>query len=132
MLGAVVEHPQYGRGQIVALYRNGTEWMVRFESGLRFRRPRREFVGQQEVTLAPAAPLPLPDVAPMPRSQFDARQLLEALRVGVAPAQHIEELTIGLQGGARQPRSRPESGASKWRSRSGRSGGLWFRQEPHR
>lgn len=97
MLGAVVEHPQYGRGQIVALYRNGTEWMVRFESGLRFRRPRREFVGQQEVTLAPAAPLPLPDVAPMPRSQFDARQLLEALRVGVAPAQHIEELTIGLQ-----------------------------------
>ena len=97
VLGKVVEHPQFGRGQIVALYRNGTEWMVRFESGLRFRRPRREFVGQQEVQLAPAAPLPLPNVPPMTRTQFDARQLLEALRVGVAPVQYIEELTIGLE-----------------------------------
>ena len=33
----------------------------------------------------------------MPPSQFQARQLLEALRVGVAPAQHIKELTIGLE-----------------------------------
>ena len=97
MLGEKVEHPQYGPGQIVSLYRNGTEWTVRFESGLRFRRPRSEFVGQQGILLAPAAPLPLPNVPPMSRTQFDARQLLEALRVGVAPAQHIEELTIGLK-----------------------------------
>ncbi len=39
-LGDRVEHPRYGGGQIVALYRNGEEWMVRFDSGLRFRRDR--------------------------------------------------------------------------------------------
>ncbi|NOZ50934.1 MAG: hypothetical protein GXP37_12965 [Chloroflexi bacterium] len=95
IIGEMVEHPQYGRGQIVAMYRNGAEWMVRFQSGLRFRRPRREFRGQEEVTLRPA-PLPLPTTPPMSPDQFQARQLLEALRVGIAPAQHIQELTIGL------------------------------------
>lgn len=96
MIGEVVEHPQYGRGQVVTLFRNGTEWMVRFESGLRFRRPRHEFNGQSAHGLAPAAPLPLPATPPMSRSQFEARQLLEALRVGIAPVQHLQELTIGL------------------------------------
>ncbi len=33
----------------------------------------------------------------MAPSQYQARQLLEALRVGIAPAQHIKELTIGLE-----------------------------------
>ncbi|MDQ3248426.1 MAG: ATP-binding protein [Chloroflexota bacterium] len=95
MIGEIVEHPVYGRGQLLALYRNGMEWMVRFETGLRFRRPRQEFNGHHvngsEPTLAP-----LPASAPMPRTQFEARQLLEALRVGIAPLQQIQELTIGL------------------------------------
>ena len=39
---------------VTALFRNGGEWMVQFESGLRFRRPRTEFAGQESVTLAPA------------------------------------------------------------------------------
>ena len=97
MIGKTVEHPQYGRGKITAIYRNDSEWLVRFDSGLRFRRPRREFVGQQELVLAPAAPLPVLDAQPMAPSQYQARQLLEALRVGIAPAQHIKELTIGLE-----------------------------------
>lgn len=97
MIGETVEHPQYGRGKITAIYRNDSEWLVRFDSGLRFRRPRREFVGQQELVLAPAVPLPILDAQPMAPSQYQARQLLEALRVGIAPAQHIKELTIGLE-----------------------------------
>lgn len=96
MIGELVEHPQYGRGKIVALYRNGSEWMVRFESGLRFRRPRTEFEGQQIMNTTPTTPLALPEITPMSQTQFEARQLIEALRVGVAPAQHIQELTIGL------------------------------------
>ena len=95
MIGEWVEHPQYGRGQVVALFRNGTEWMVRFESGLRFRRPRQEFNGQQEGAMT-ATPPGLPTAPPMPRTQMEARQLIEALRVGIAPAQHVRELTIGL------------------------------------
>ncbi|MDQ4074699.1 MAG: ATP-binding protein, partial [Chloroflexota bacterium] len=98
MIGEFVEHPQYGYGQVVAVYRNGTEWMVRFDSGLRFRRPRQEFVGEDGAAEAvPAAPLTFTPPAPMTRTQFEARQMVEALRVGVAPAQHVRELTIGLE-----------------------------------
>ncbi|MEZ4658737.1 MAG: DUF2791 family P-loop domain-containing protein [Caldilineaceae bacterium] len=108
-IGETVTHPQYGAGTITALFRNGQEWMVRFDSGLRFRRPRREFEGQQEtMSTAPTALTPtlnaLKEVngaaqlhfKPMTPDQFSARSLIEALRVGVAPAQHIRELTIGL------------------------------------
>jgi hypothetical protein len=97
-VGETVEHPQYGRGTITAVYRNGSDWLVRFDSGLRFRRPRHEFAGEQAVVVAPAAPLPALDAQPMPAGRFQARQLLEALRVGVAPAQHIKQMTVGLEG----------------------------------
>ena len=96
-IGDQVTHPTYGIGRITAQYRNGTEWMVRFDNGLRFRRPRSEFDGQSDDDLSPAAPLPLIDREPLPAEQFEARQLLEALRVGVAPASHVRELTIGLK-----------------------------------
>ncbi|MDQ3396421.1 MAG: DUF2791 family P-loop domain-containing protein, partial [Deinococcota bacterium] len=96
MIGEHVEHPRYGRGQIVAVYRNGAEWLVRFESGLRFRRARQEFQGESALPLvAPAGFVP---PAPMPRSRFEARNLVEALRFGVAPAHYVHELTIGLEG----------------------------------
>ena len=107
MIGETVTHPHYGQGTVLALYRNGDEWMVRFESGLRFRRPRDEFENQQ-MSASPDPSLQLAGGAadqiagpahsfqPMTQDQFAARQLVEALRVGVAPAQHIDELTIGL------------------------------------
>jgi hypothetical protein len=96
MIGDIVQHPQYGRGQVVETYRNGMEWLVRFDSGLRFRRPRREFEGEREAIPA-ASSLPFSPAAPMARSRFEARQLIEALRVGVAPAQQVRELTIGME-----------------------------------
>jgi hypothetical protein len=98
MIGEQVEHPHYGRGVVLSIYRGGSEWLVGFESGLRFRRPRREFVGQAEVGAERARPAG-PQVAfraPMPPAQLAARRLIEALRVGVAPASHVRELTIGL------------------------------------
>jgi hypothetical protein len=95
MIGDHVEHPLYGRGRVVAAYRGGMEWLVHFESGLRFRRPRREFSGEANVA-TPAPPLPFTQLPPMPRSQFEARHLVEALRVGIAPREHVRELTIGL------------------------------------
>ena len=98
MIGQQVEHPQFGAGQITAVYRNGSEWMVRFESGLRFRRPKSEFVGDGETIAEPSPLYNAPFQAePMPKSQREARQLIESLRLGIAPAQHIPELTIDLQ-----------------------------------
>jgi len=72
--------------------------MVRFESGLRFRRPRHEFVqdGDALATL-PAALTSYRPQPPMPPTQLQARQLIESLRLGIAPAQHVVELTIDLE-----------------------------------
>ena len=110
-IGDSVEHPQYGRGRLAAIYRNGTEWMVRFDSNLRFRRPRSEFIGQQEtaVSLKPAITQPISPMIPMSPAQFDARQLIEALRVGIAPATQIQRLTIGLE----EERARLKMGLSQ-------------------
>lgn len=98
MIGTSVEHPNFGSGQVVATYRNGNEWLVRFESGLRFRRPREEFsaenAGVKPETENVIAYTPPP---PMPLDQLAARNLIEALRVGIAPAQHVNELTVGLE-----------------------------------
>lgn len=96
MIGETVTHPQFGQGQITATYRNGTEWLVRFNNRLRFRRPSHEFkefaavepVEQAEVFVPPP---------PMAQTQWEARQLVEALRLGIAPAQEVNDLTIGLQ-----------------------------------
>ncbi len=94
-VGERVTHPTYGSGQVVQVFKNGGEWLVRFENGLRFRRPRQEFA-RQALEYAPAPPPSYALPGPMPRTQFEARQLVEALRVGVAPAQHVRALTIGL------------------------------------
>ena len=99
MIGETVKHPQFGEGQVVALYRNGADWMVRFENGLRFRRPCSEFVSDGRFLAEPSPTFqtiyqPPP---PMPHSQLDARQLIESLRLGIAPAQHVAELTINLE-----------------------------------
>lgn len=102
MIGEKVEHPQFGTGQVVAIYRNGTEWMVRFENGLRFRRPRHEFnqdgrtLAEPKPTLSTMFHAPTP-IQPMPQTQLEARQLIESLRTGIAPAQHVPELTINLK-----------------------------------
>lgn len=97
MIGEWVEHPHYGRGVVLAVYRSGGEWLVRFENGLRFRRPRQEFAGQPHTSeVTSAAPLAFIPDAPMPPQQLTARRLIESLRFGVAPAAYLRELTIGL------------------------------------
>ncbi|MEZ4630662.1 MAG: DUF2791 family P-loop domain-containing protein [Deinococcales bacterium] len=66
---------------------------MRFDSGLRFRRPQEEFGIEAKV-----APLPIYQAAaPMALEQRDARHLVESLRVGIAPIHYIHELTIGLE-----------------------------------
>lgn len=100
MIGTQVEHPQFGPGRVTAQYRNGTEWLVWFDNGLRFRRPKAEFVPEDPLTLAEPTPsyqTPYQPPAPMPQTQLTARQLIESLRLGIAPAQHVAELTINLK-----------------------------------
>lgn len=99
MIGEQVTHPEFGAGQVVAMYRNGSEWLVRFQNGLRFRRPRHEFVenGRSLAEPTPSYAITFQPPPPMARTKLDARQLIESLRVGIAPAQHVTELTIDLE-----------------------------------
>lgn len=100
MIGTPVQHPQFGDGQVVATYRNGNEWLVRFENGLRFRRPKEEFLAEPP-SQNPDSKSQIPNLytppPPMPLNQLAARNLIEALRVGIAPAHYVKELTIGLE-----------------------------------
>ncbi len=99
MIGEKVEHPQLGLGQVVAVYRNGNEWMVRFENGLRFRRPRAEFSqdGRSLADRKPSLSTGYQPPPPMHHAQLEARRLIESLRAGIAPAQHVPDLTINLE-----------------------------------
>lgn len=76
-----VRHKQLGRGKLLRALNNGQLWEVQFETGLRLRLPSAEF-----------EPLPVA----MPHSPFETRQTIEALRMGIAPLEHIMDLTIGL------------------------------------
>lgn len=96
MIGEQVTHPQFGPGRVVSLFRNGEEWLVLFDNGLRFRRPRSEFGANQLAPTGVKASIYRPP-APMPLSQLSARHLIESLRVGIAPAEHALELTINLK-----------------------------------
>ena len=97
MIGERVDHPTFGPGTVVAAFRGGSEWLVRFESGLRFRRARQEFVGEVEAPRRPApSPTPPSVRPPLQQSRFETRRLVEALRFGVAPAAYLRQLTIGL------------------------------------
>jgi len=99
MLGAKVQHPEFGEGQVMVTYFNGRELLVRFANGLRFRRPAAEFSqdGKRLHKPSAAAVILYEAPTPMPKTQLEARQLIESLRLGIAPAQNVAELTVDLQ-----------------------------------
>src|SRR5262245_61272081 len=95
-----VVHPQLGSGRLLRTYMGGHEWEVAFETGRRFRLPAREFAaesdGAWQQRLGAARTAVAPRMAALETDQFRARQTLEALRIGIVPAQDVETLTIGL------------------------------------
>ncbi|MCC6627307.1 MAG: DUF2791 family P-loop domain-containing protein [Chloroflexi bacterium] len=96
-----VVHPQLGPGRLLKTYMGGHEWEVAFETGRRFRLPAREFAAESvdawQQRLGGAWAAIAPRVATLETDQFRARQTLEALRLGIVPAQDVETLTIGLE-----------------------------------
>lgn len=59
--------------------------------------PSQDFIEQQEEPDRESIVLTFVPQGPTSRSQFEARQLIEGLRFGVAPVQFVRELTIGLE-----------------------------------
>lgn len=104
MVGAIVNHPLFGRGQVLELRNAGRDSVARFDNGIRAVVPS----GMLSVLQA-ASPenqfTPKPFIAPLPAKVFtpaetqkmEARRTIEALRYGLVPAKRIRELSVGLE-----------------------------------
>jgi hypothetical protein len=101
MIGSIVNHPLFGRGQIAELRNAGREASVRFENGIR------AVVLLSMLTIldssrAQPSPPPRPTrrptqvKTPEQEQRFAARRTIEALRYGIVPPGRIRELSAGL------------------------------------
>ena len=107
MIGAIVNHPLFGRGQVLELRNAARESVVRFDNGIRT-----VVESNMLSTLQPAvsavstnhhahsgqsfAPRPERIFTPEETARLEARRTIEALRYGIVPTRRIRELSVGL------------------------------------
>ena len=104
MIGAIVNHPLFGRGQVLELRNAGRDSVVRFDNGIR------AVVASSMLSVLQAVEKenqvePKPFIAPRVEKIFtpeeekrlEARRTIEALRYGLVPARRIRELSVGLE-----------------------------------
>ncbi len=101
MIGSIVTHPVFGRGQILELRNAGRDATVRFENGIRaVVQVNMLTVVEAAKTTAPLRPVVAPRVevalTPEQEQRIAARHTIEALRYGVVPHKRIKELSAGL------------------------------------
>jgi hypothetical protein len=104
MIGSIVNHPLFGRGQVAELRNAAREASVRFDNGIRAVVPLSMLSILDSTSTKPIAP-PRPPITPRveavktpeKQEQFAARRAIEALRYGIVPQQRIRELTAGLE-----------------------------------
>lgn len=102
MNGAIVNHPLFGRGQVLELRNAGRDSVVRFDNGIRAAVPS-SMLSVLQAAEKPAEQKPF--MAPQPQKiltteeekRLEARRTIEALRYGLVPARRIRELSIGLE-----------------------------------
>jgi len=89
--GARIRHPALGTGVILRVLAGGVRVLARFGEGL----PQVVGVAElEDLASGPAARPPRP-VAARGLDRMDARQALEALRLGVVPPWGLDRLTVG-------------------------------------
>ncbi len=102
MKGAIINHPLFGRGQVLELRNAGRDSVVRFDNGIRATVPSSMMTILQaaEAQVTPKAFL-APRVekvfTPEEAKRLEARRTIEALRYGLVPAKRIRELSVGLE-----------------------------------
>ena len=108
MVGAIVNHPLFGRGQVLELRNAARSAVVRFDNGIRA-----VIESNMLSTLRPAesddstnhrtrpaqlfARRPERVFTPEEAKRVEARRTVEALRYGVVPTRRIRELSVGLE-----------------------------------
>src|SRR5437868_10327834 len=112
MIGAIVSHPLFGRGQVLELRNAAREAVVRFDNGIRtvvpthiltvLRQAAESAASRAAAISAPSLPRPIAqpraevDFTPEQQQRVEARRTIEALRFGVVPHHRIRELSFGL------------------------------------
>ncbi len=112
MIGAIVSHPLFGRGQVLELRNAAREAVVRFDNGIRavvqsniltiLHQAAESASAVSQTALAPQPPRPVAQpreeavFSPEQVQRMEARRAIEALRFGVVPHQRIRELSFGL------------------------------------
>jgi hypothetical protein len=103
MTGSIVNHPLFGRGQLLELRNAAREAVVRFDNGIRavVQMSMLSMLETSQAIPAPVVPQ-LRQREEKPRTdeeikQAEARKTIEALRYGVVPAKQIRELSVGLE-----------------------------------
>src|SRR5215217_3186539 len=114
MIGAIVSHPLFGRGQVLELRNAARESVVRFDNGIRtvvqtnmltvLHQAAEAAVAPSWATATSASHPPRPiaqlrdgaSFTPEQLKRVEARRTIEALRFGVVPNKRIRELSYGL------------------------------------
>src|SRR5262249_14609502 len=102
MIGSIVNHPLFGRGQVLEVRNGAREAVVRFDNGIRTVVQTSMLSDLQQPPAPAVAPVPRPqapgrvEVTPGRMRQLEARRTIEALRYGVVPSKRIRELSVGL------------------------------------
>ncbi|AGB05084.1 ATPase [Aciduliprofundum sp. MAR08-339] len=90
----LIEHRTYGKGKILRERYGGFELYVEFEDGIR------RWVRKDEVRFLSEAPILVKHKHTkrvLSEKQFKARQIIEALRLGIVPHEYVEEFTFGRE-----------------------------------
>jgi hypothetical protein len=107
MIGAIVNHPLFGRGQVLELRNAARESVVRFDNGIRtvvqtniltalYQASSSEVAMTTQPSRPAEQPRAEPPVTPEQLKRIEARRAIEALRFGVVPNKRIRELSYGL------------------------------------
>lgn len=90
----LVEHKTYGKGKILRKRYGGFELYVEFEDGIG------RWVRRDEIRFLSEAPILVKHKDTkrvLSEKQFKARQIIEALRLGIVPHEYVEEFTFGRE-----------------------------------
>ncbi len=106
MLGSIVNHPLFGRGQVLETRNAARESVVRFDNGIRavvqssmlsvLQAGAGNSNHQSAGRAVARAPRAEGIFTPEEEQRIEARRTVEALRYGVVPAKRIRELSVGL------------------------------------
>jgi len=91
----LVDHPVYGKGEVIQSRYGEFEYLVKFNDGIQrwVRKEEVRFLSENPILFRTQVSTP----NAMPKAQFEARQMIEAFRLGIVPQGKVNEFTFGRE-----------------------------------